>query len=129
MDYDALVRAYRAIRDKKSELNKAHDAVIADLDGKLEKIENVMLGVLNASNGEGIRTEHGTFFRKVDIKPSGQDWAAFYDWIKANDAFDFLQRRITATAVTNYMLEHDGELPPGVTVLKRFKVEVRKNND
>ena len=129
MDYDALVRAYRAIRDRKSELNKAHDLVIADLDGKLKKIEGVMLGVLNAGNGDGIRTPSGTFFRKMSIKPSGQDWAAFYGWIKQHDAFDFLERRIKSTTVADYMAANAGALPPGIAVLREFKVEVRKNND
>ena len=126
MDYEAIVRAYRNIRDAKTELNQAHDKVIADLDAKLDRLKSVMLAELNASNGESIRTSAGTFFRKLEVIPSGQDWDAFYDWIKEHDAFDALERRIKRTFIADYMGTHDGAIPPGVSVFRRYTVEVRK---
>ena len=129
MDYERLVTAYRNIRDKKQELNRAHDEVIKDLDEKLERLKGVMLAELNNNNGEGIRTAAGTFFRKLEVIPTGQDWEAFYDWIKEHDAFDALERRIKRTFVSKYMDDNDGAIPPGVNVFRRYTVEVRKNND
>ena len=129
MDYEKLVTAYRNIRDKKQELNRAHDEVIKDLDEKLERLKGVMLAELNDNNGEGIRTAAGTFFRKLEVIPTGQDWEAFYDWIKENDAFDALERRIKRTFISKYMDDNDGAIPPGVNVFRRYTVEVRKNND
>ena len=129
MDYEKLVTAYRNIRDKKQELNRAHDEVIKDLDEKLERLKGVMLSELNSNNGEGIRTAAGTFFRKLEVIPTGQDWEAFYDWIKENDAFDALERRIKRTFISKYMDDNDGAIPPGVNVFRRYTVEVRKNND
>lgn len=128
MDLDALTRAYRNIRDAKAQINREAEAKVAELDEKLAKIEAVMLKILNDGNGEGIRTASGTFFRKMDVVPSGQDWAAFYAWVKENDAFDALERRIKKTFIVDYMNNHDGEIPPGVNVFRRFKVEVRKND-
>ena len=129
MDYERLVTAYRNIRDKKQELNRAHDEVIKDLDEKLERLKGVMLAELNDNNGEGIRTAAGTFFRKLEVIPTGQDWEAFYDWIKEHDAFDALERRIKRTFISKYMDDNDGAIPPGVNVFRRYTVEVRKNND
>jgi hypothetical protein len=126
MDYEKLVLAYRNIRDHKQQLNRDHDAVIKDLDDKLERIESVMLDELNTNKGEGIRTAAGTFFRKLEVIPTGRDWDAFYEWIKDNDAFDALERRIKRTFISEYMNSHDGSIPPGVDVFRRYKVEVRK---
>lgn len=126
MDYEKIVRAYRNIRDRKQELNRAHEKVIADLDEKLEKLKGVMLAELNTNKGEGIRTAAGTFFRKLETIPTGSDWDAFYDWIKDNDAFDALERRIKRTFISDYMDSHDGAIPPGVSVFRRYTVEVRK---
>lgn len=126
MDYEKIVRAYRNIRDRKQELNRAHEKVIADLDEKLEKLKGVMLAELNTNKGEGIRTAAGTFFRKLETIPTGSDWDAFYDWIKENDAFDALERRIKRTFISDYMDSHDGAIPPGVSVFRRYTVEVRK---
>ena len=88
-----------------------------------------MLAELNDNNGEGIRTAAGTFFRKLEVIPTGQDWEAFYDWIKEHDAFDALERRIKRTFISKYMDDNDGAIPPGVNVFRRYTVEVRKNND
>ena len=129
MDYEKLVTAFRNIRDRKQELNRAHDEVIKDLDEKLERLKGVMLAELNNNNGEGIRTAAGTFFRKLEVIPTGQDWEAFYDWIKEHDAFDALERRIKRTFISKYMEDNDGAIPPGVNVFRRYTVEVRKNND
>ena len=129
MDYEKLVTAFRNIRDRKQELNRAHDEVIKDLDEKLERLKGVMLAELNNNNGEGIRTAAGTFFRKLEVIPTGQDWEAFYDWIKEHDAFDALERRIKRTFISKYMDDNDGAIPPGVNVFRRYTVEVRKNND
>lgn len=126
MDYEKIVRAYRNIRNRKQELNRAHEKVIADLDEKLEKLKGVMLAELNTNKGEGIRTAAGTFFRKLETIPTGSDWDAFYDWIKDNDAFDALERRIKRTFISDYMDSHDGAIPPGVSVFRRYTVEVRK---
>ena len=126
MDYEKLVTAFRNIRDKKQELNRAHDKVIADLDEKLERLSAVMLAELNDNKGEGIRTAAGTFYRELETIPSGQDWEAFYDWIKENDAFDALEKRIKRTFIADYMKDNDGAIPPGVTVFRRYKVQVRK---
>ena len=126
MDYEKIVRAYRNIRYRKQELNRAHEKVIADLDEKLEKLKGVMLAELNTNKGEGIRTAAGTFFRKLETIPTGSDWDAFYDWIKDNDAFDALERRIKRTFISDYMDSHDGAIPPGVSVFRRYTVEVRK---
>ena len=126
MDYEKLVLAYRNIRDHKQDLNRKHDAVIAELDEKLEKLKGVMLDELNTNNGESIRTAAGTFFRKLEVIPTGRDWDAFYGWIKEHDAFDALERRIKRTFISDYMTNNDGSIPPGVDVFRRYTVEVRK---
>ena len=129
LDYEKLVTAYRNIREHKQELNRAHDAIIKELDEKLEKLEGVMLAVLNDNKGEGVRTAAGTFFRKLEVIPTGSDWEAFYSWIKEHDAFDALERRIKRTFVSKYMEDNDGAIPPGVSVFRKYTVQVRKNND
>jgi hypothetical protein len=51
----------------------------------------------------------------------------FYGWIKDNDAFDALERRVKKTFVTEFMETHEGGLPPpGITVSREYVVRVRK---
>jgi len=127
MDMNQLVSVYTKIREKRAQIKKAYDAEDASLKEKLTKLEGVLLGQLNTTNTDAIRTEAGTFYRQEDITPSGADWSAFYDWVKENDAFDALERRIKKTFIADYMERHEGAIPPGVSVYRQYVVRVRKN--
>jgi len=126
MDINKLVRVYVKIRDAKLEAKKAFEAQDAELKGKMEQIGNALLAHLNANNTESVRTEEGTVFRQEDVMPRADDWTAIYDWIKANDAFDILERRVKKTFVKEYMKGHDGAIPPGVSVMREYTVCVRR---
>lgn len=121
------MNAYIKIRDKRSEIKKAFDAEDTALKAKLTLLEGAMLQTLNSTNSDSIRTDGGTFYKQEDVTPSGSDWAAFYDWVKQNDAFDALERRIKKTFITEYMEANDGAIPPGVSVYRQFVCRVRRN--
>jgi len=128
MDYDQLVRAFINLRDAEAAVTREADAKKKALREQRDKIEAAMLGILNSGNGEGIRTAHGTFFRQEEIMPACRDWDAFYDWIAENDAFDALERRVKRGFIVDHMARTKGELPPGISVFRQFKVGVRKNS-
>lgn len=128
MDYNRLVLAYRNLRDAEQLIMREAEAKAKELRDKRERLEGEMLRILNDNNGEGIRTASGTFYRTEDVIPSGADWAAFYGWVKDNDAFDALERRIKKTFIADYMEANDGSVPPGVNVFRRYKVNVRKSD-
>lgn len=128
VDVNRLARVYIRIRDAKQAATSAYEAEDRKFKEKLKMIENVLLSYLNDGNIESVRTEEGVFYKQQDILPRGEDWGAFYEWVKENDAFDFLERRIKKTEVKTYMESHDGELPPGVSVMREYVVRVRRNN-
>jgi hypothetical protein len=128
MDHSQLVKVYIKIRDKRSEIKKAYEAEDKVLKDKLTLLENTMLASLNASGSESVRTEDGTFYRQEEITPNVADWGAFYDYIKANDAFDALERRAKKTFVVDYMEAHEGETPPGVSIFRQYVARVRRNS-
>jgi hypothetical protein len=131
IDAEKLVKVFIKMRDKRSELKRAFEAEDAAIKAKQEKIEAVLLDHLNKNKQDSARTAAGTFYRQKKTVPSASDWEAFYAWIKENDAFDALERRIKATFITDYMEEHaddpDNNLPPGVSVFTRYDVRVRKS--
>jgi hypothetical protein len=127
IDLSQVCETYRKIRDAKAEIKRAMEEKIAELDGKLEKLEGFMLQHLNTHGMDSVRTAGGTFYKQEDIRPNIVDDKAFYEWIKANDAFDALERRVKKTFVTEYMESHEGKLPPpGIHVTREFVVRVRK---
>jgi len=126
VDTEKLVQVYLRIRQKRSELAKQFKDADDDLKKKQSRLETELLRFLQDNKQESVRTAAGTFYRQEDIKPAGSDWDAFYKWVRENDAFDALERRIKKGFVVDYMEENDGELPPGVSVYREYLVRVRK---
>lgn len=122
MDTNDLTSIYLKIRDKRAAIS------IEDkrLKAQLEMIEGLLLGQLNTNGARAMSTTNATFFKKLDIKPSASDWQQVYDYIKENDAFHMLEKRLTKVAIEAYRAEHDGMAPPGVQVFEEWKVQVRK---
>lgn len=121
-----LAKIYVKMRDAKQEIMREAEAKAEELQTKMTRIEVEMLKVLQAQDANSIATEEGTIYRQVDIKPSCADWQVFYDWIRENDAFDALERRIKKTFIKEYIEQHDDKLPPGVNVIREWKVTVRR---
>ena len=126
MDMNRLVRAHLAIRDKRSHLKKEFETTDNDLKQKQARLEAEMLRFMQESDTESVRTEAGTIYQQESLKPAAADWDAFYNWIKENDAFDALEKRIKATFVKEFMEENDGETPPGVSVYREYVARVRR---
>lgn len=127
MDVSKLARAYVRLRDERALKKKEFEDADRVLKGYMEQIEAQMLAVLNEGNIDSINTPAGTFYRQEDITPQGADWGAFYHWVRDNDAFDFLEKRIKKGAVKEYMEQNEGALPPGVSVFRKFEVRVRRS--
>lgn len=127
IDTAKLARVYVKLRDAKQEIERKAEAEAAELQAKMDIIAASMLNFMNENKMDSIATTSGTFYRQMDIKPSGSDWDAFYKWIAKNDGFEFLERRIKKTAIKEYMDTHKGKLPPGVTVHREYVVRVRRN--
>ena len=127
MDVSKLARAYVKLRDARAEVKKTFEATDNDLKAKMAMIESEMLRQLQTNNIESIKTEAGTFYRQEELTPSGSDWGAFYDWVRAENAFDFLEKRIKKGSIKEYMEQHEGQLPPGVSVFKEWVVRVRRS--
>lgn len=126
MDYAKVVEAYLNIRDRRAEIKRDYDAQDDNLKAAQRQLEGVLLKHLNDTGLDSARTPVGTFFRSESLKPSGSDWTAFYEWVRSNDAFEALEKRIKRDFIKEYMETHDGALPPGVSVHREYEVRVRR---
>jgi hypothetical protein len=121
---DKVAATYVKIRDKRSELKKQYEAEDLKLKEQIETLEGFFLETLKDMGAESVRTKHGTIYRSLDVKPSCEDWNAFYAWIAENDAFDALERRVKKSFITSFMEDNKDELPPGITVVKEYIAKV-----
>lgn len=126
IDTAKLVKAHINIRNARAELKAKYENEDAVLKSKQAKVEATLLAHMNESGQVSGKTPFGSFYKQEEIRPSGSDWGALYQWIKENDAFDCLERRITRNFVAQYMKENNGAIPPGVSVMREFVVRVRR---
>lgn len=126
VDTAKLVKAHINIRNARAELKAEYENKDALLKVKQNKIEAALLAYMNESGQVSGKTPFGSFFKQEEIRPTGSDWGALYEWIKDNDAFDCLEKRITRNFVSQYMKDNNGAVPPGVSVMREFVVRVRR---
>ena len=123
---EKLVSVYVKIRDKRSELKRTFEAEDEVLKSQLELIERELLARSNESGVKSFRTDMGTAYIEETTKASTADWAAFTRFVRDNDAFDMIERRVKVKELKDYMDSHDGALPPGVNVFRESVVRVRR---
>lgn len=126
MDIGELVEMQQNIKAARSEAKREWEAADNAMKADEERIEMAILKFLMDNNIKSVRTEFGTAYQQEDVIPNCADWNTFYHWVKQNDAFDALEKRIKKTYVKE-MMETTGKLPDGVSVIRVNVVRVRRN--
>lgn len=118
MDHDKI-KNYLRIRASRLELTKQ-----ANLLQKEEDKLAAEILLLVPQLGE-IREGGFTLRRKTKVKPAVGDWFKFYEYIRANNAFDLLHKRVTDSAVK---LRWDDKVQiPGVEAVTDESLEVSQD--
>jgi hypothetical protein len=125
VNVENVVKAYLALRDKRSELKHKYDAIDGELRSKMDKLEGFLAQQMQDTGATTLGTSVGTAYRQLKIRGSGGDWPTAWQWMAENSRFDFLEKRISSTALKAY-LEENSEPPPGINVHTEYEVVVRK---
>jgi len=125
-----LVSDYRKIRDARKAATATYKKQDAKYVKALENIGGAMLQFLDDTKQHGSQTVNGTFWKEEDVMPSAADWDLYYAFLIANNLVaEGLEKRIKKTFVKDYMkpdLEGKVKIPPGLNVLRKDIVKVRK---
>lgn len=123
---DELAAKYLQIREKKQELVNQHKEKVAKIDAILSKLEIAMLEELNSAGIESARTKAGTVYKSTQKRVGVADWDAVLDFIRQNEFWSMLERRVNKSAVEQWETE-EGSLPPGLNIHSEIKVNVRRS--
>ena len=123
---DLVIEKYIETRDLIESKKKALDAELADLKATQERREIWLRGKMDELGVTSLKSAKGTCF--VDWKDSStvSDWDAFLTWVRENEEFDFLEHRVSKTAVKQ-RLEDSLPPPPGVNYTKVKDVKIRRS--
>lgn len=114
-----LIEHREQLRDQK----RALSAELKDIDALLDTNEGEVLGALDTAGLEHAKINGVSVSISEQTMPSVEDWDKLYGFIKDNDAFYMLQRRVS-TGPYREMLTM-GEEVPGVQPYTQRKVNMR----
>jgi hypothetical protein len=123
---DECAEVFVAVRDKLKAMDEAHELARKPWLEKKEKLSGWLLNFLETNGLDNAKTRHGTVHTTTRSSASLADAEAFMQYVIAHNEFDLLDRRANATAVKQFVKEHDGNLPPGVNLTSMVTVGVRR---
>lgn len=122
---EKLIAAFVMLRDKRAEIKRAFEVQDDAIKATQEKVERALSMHMEQAGTTQLSGAQGTAYREVQRKFSCADWSTFWPWIKENDRFDMMQKRVGEKAVAEY-LEETGELPPAINVFQEYKITIRR---
>jgi hypothetical protein len=115
-----LVDSYIATRAQR--LAKEKEAALIEEQEK--DLQKLIIAKMRADGMTAMGAANGLVKLQTNIDPIAVDWRALWDYIKANDAFELLHKRVTVTAVKEHW--ENGEEIPGVGRTETYKLTVSK---
>jgi hypothetical protein len=122
---ESVVEKYIKLRDLKSEIANEAKAKIAKLEDHMSKMEAALLAAFEEAGMESVRTKSGTAYRSTRASATVADWDAVLGFVRENEMWTMLERRVSKDAVVQYRHEHN-DLPPGVNWREEITVNVRR---
>ena len=126
MSVDRLTKVYVKIREKRRELLESFEAEDNKLKEKLSVLKEELLEMCKAMGADSIKTAHGTVVRSVKTRYWTSDWEEMYDFIKENEAYGLLEKRIHQSNMREFLDAHPDKIPTGLNTESEYEISVRK---
>lgn len=113
-----------SLRNARIEKQREYDAEIAEMKRQEEEIKEHIINSFKKSDINGAKGKTATISIVPVIIPQPKDWPAIYAYIKKNDAFDLMERRLHKGAFKDRL--ENGEKVPGVEVFEKLDISINK---
>lgn len=120
-----VIRTYMKLRDQKAAIEAETKERVADLKAKMEKLEAYLKAQMDAQGLTSFKSDYGTAFLTTTDYANVTDWDAVIRFIRDNEAYDMLEKRVSKIAVRGY-IEANKAVPPGITYGTKLEVNIRK---
>ena len=124
---DTLAEIYIKIRDNRAELKEQFENKDSELKAQQDLLSEQMLEVCRENNADSIKTKAGTIIRKVDTRYWTNDWDSMYQFVKENDAYPLLEKRLHQTNMRQFLEENPNLLPAGFMADSKYTVVVSRS--
>ncbi len=125
VNVDDVVATYMKLRSQKEAIEAEVKDKVAGIKAKMEKLEAWIKEQADLQGVTSFKTKHGTAFLTTTDYANVADWDAVLDFIRNQEAYDMLEKRISKIAVRGY-IEANKAVPPGVNYGTKLEVNIRK---
>lgn len=123
---DDLVGKYLRFREIKASLKAKHQTELEPIEAALKTIEATLLTEFQKLGTESMRTSAGTAYKSTRSSATVADWEQVLEYVKQNEMWDLLERRVSKAAVEEFKEEYQ-DLPPGVNWREEVTINVRRS--
>jgi len=123
---DKLVKIYRKLRTRMTELTQEYDTQAEVIKAQQEEVKNAIKEQMKAMGVTSVRTTEGTAVMSVKTRYTTQDWDSFKKFMLEHEAIDLLEKRIAQTNMAQFLEENPGVVPPGLNSSSEYDISVRK---
>lgn len=123
---DKLVKIYRKLRTRMTELTQTYDTQAEVLKAQQDEIKNAIKEQMKALGVTSVRTTEGTAVMSVKTRYNTQDWDSFKKFLIEHEAIDLLEKRIAQLNMAQFLEENPGVVPPGLNSSSEYDISVRK---
>lgn len=120
-----VIRTYIKLRDQKAAIEAETKERVAGLKTKMEKLEVYLKAQMDAQGLTSFKSDYGTAFLTTTDYANVADWDAVIRFIRDNEAYDMLEKRVSKIAVRDY-IERFKAVPPGINYGTKLEVNIRK---
>lgn len=122
---DAVIKKYMKLREKKALVEATIKEELDKIKADMTKLEAFLKAKLDADGLTSFKTEYGTAFLTTTDFANVDDWDAVLRFIREEEAYDMLEKRVSKAAVRGY-IEANKEVPPGIKYGTKLDINVRK---
>jgi hypothetical protein len=113
------------LREQKTAIETEVKERVSTLKAKMDKLEAYLKTQMDAQGLTSFKSDSGTAFLTTTDYANVANWDAVLEFIRENEAFDMLEKRVSKVAVRGY-IEQTKSVPPGITYGTKLEVNIRK---
>ena len=123
---DKLAKVYRKMSAEVQKLTQEYENAVAAIKSQQDTIKTAIKDEMQRLGVKSVRTDGGTITMTVKTRYSTDDWDAFKEFIKENDAIELLEKRISQSNMATFLEDNPGKVPAGLNSFKEYAISVRK---
>jgi capsule polysaccharide export protein KpsE/RkpR len=123
---DKLAKVYRKMSTEVQKLTQDYDTAVAAIKAQQDTIKSAIKDEMLRLGVKSVRTDGGTISLSTKTRYNTEDWDAFKEFIKENDALELLEKRISQSNMATFLDENPGKVPAGLNSFTEYTVSVRK---